>query len=99
MRLQILARPPAGQAVSESYGYTDHWVADPWNTAWKTWADGRFKGLRARGGFEVDIEWKHCKLVRTKVRSLLGKPCNLRYGNVVRRFSLKKGEEKIWTAQ
>jgi alpha-L-fucosidase 2 len=65
----------------------------------KAFATGNVTGLRAKGGFEVDIQWKGCKLVRAKIRSLLGNTCNLRYGNVVRRLSLKKGEEKIWTGQ
>ena len=61
--------------------------------------NGSVTGLRAKGGFEVDIEWKDCKLVRAKVRSLLGNPCSLRYGDIVRQFNLKQREEKIWTGQ
>jgi alpha-L-fucosidase 2 len=50
-------------------------------SAWKT---GNVTGLRARGGFEVDLSWKDGSLERVRVRSLLGNPLRLRHGENIR---------------
>ncbi len=42
------------------------------------WPNGRVRGLRARGGFEVDLEWRAGAVVRATLRSRLGGVCRVR---------------------
>jgi alpha-L-fucosidase 2 len=45
------------------------------------WASGKVKGLRARGGFTIDIEWKEAMVKELTIHSLLGGNCRLRTPN------------------
>jgi alpha-L-fucosidase 2 len=42
------------------------------------WKSGHVEGLRARGGFEVDISWDAGKVVHVVIRSSLGGVCRIR---------------------
>jgi len=58
----------------------------------KAWPTGSVTGLRARGGFEMDIEWKDRELSAATLRSVNGTVCNVRYGEKVVQLNLKPGE-------
>jgi alpha-L-fucosidase 2 len=65
----------------------------------KAWASGSVKGLRARGGFDVDVTWNEGKLVQATIRSINGGSTQLRSGSVTRDVKLSKGKVFRWDGQ
>ena len=61
----------------------------------QAWPKGQVKGLRARGGFEVEIAWADGKLARATVRSVTGTKCVVRYGEKTSELTLKSGERRV----
>ncbi len=58
-------------------------------TAWPT---GSVKGLRARGGFEVDEAWTDGKLTSATIRGPKGAVCKVRSGDRTATVTLKSGK-------
>jgi alpha-L-fucosidase 2 len=56
------------------------------------WPDGSVKGLRARGGFELDITWKVGKLTTATLTSVGGRKAVLRYGSLTAELQLEPGQ-------
>ena len=44
----------------------------------QAWSVGHIKGLRARGGYEVDISWQDGKLSEAEIRTTVGGSCRVR---------------------
>jgi len=63
------------------------------------WPKGSITGLRARGGFDVDIEWKGGKLVEARVHSRLGKPLKVRYAGKETELKTRAGGRYMITGE
>jgi alpha-L-fucosidase 2 len=63
------------------------------------WKDGEVKGLRARGGFVVDIKWETGKMVDCKIKSLLGNDLKVKYGGKEFSTSTKSGKTSIFNSE
>ncbi len=64
------------------------------------WSDGKVTGLRARGGLEVDIEWRDGKLVRAVIkrvagRQWAGREVRVRHGDQVESRVVPFGAEVV----
>lgn len=62
------------------------------------WPAGSFKGLRARGGFEINIDWQAGKMTSARIVSFLGNSLTLRYGDVVVTCDTKPGQTMTFDA-
>ena len=60
----------------------------------KEWNEGAVKGLRARGGFEVDMKWEKGILISANVTSILGNKGVLRYHGKDLELVMKKGASR-----
>lgn len=63
----------AEMLIQSHAGYIDLLPALP-----KAWDKGQFKGLKARGNFEVNCTWEQNELHSASIKSLSGKECTIR---------------------
>ncbi|MCQ2974311.1 MAG: glycoside hydrolase N-terminal domain-containing protein [Bacteroidales bacterium] len=56
------------------------------------WADGSVSGLRARGGFEVDMKWQNKKLTNATIKSTIGGTLRIRSNTELLAEGLKVAE-------
>ncbi|MDP4188367.1 MAG: glycoside hydrolase family 95 protein, partial [Bacteroidota bacterium] len=57
------------------------------------WANGNVKGICARGGFEISMEWTNQTLKKITLTSKQGGNTTLISGNKQKKVSLKKGQK------
>jgi alpha-L-fucosidase 2 len=62
----------------------------------KEWSAGRFKGVCARGAFELDIKWSGARVTSVEVLSKEGQPCRIKTGT---RATVRSAGETITTRQ
>jgi alpha-L-fucosidase 2 len=65
----------------------------------KAWASGRVTGLRARGGFEVDVAWKDGALTEATLRSKLGGTAKVRHGQKILDVQVPQGKTVVLTGE
>jgi len=58
------------------------------------WATGSVKGLKARGNFEVSLEWDNGNLANAKILAIKGGPTKVVYENQEFDLELNQGEAR-----
>jgi alpha-L-fucosidase 2 len=56
------------------------------------WPSGSIRGLKARGGFTVGIDWRDSKLTRASIESALGGACRVRLGGLTAQYETRSTE-------
>ncbi|WP_295118162.1 glycoside hydrolase family 95 protein [uncultured Chitinophaga sp.] len=57
-----------------------------------SWKEGKISGLRARGGFEVAMEWKDGELQLAKIKAITGNNAIIKYKDKLFPVSMAKGQ-------
>lgn len=60
----------------------------------KAWPDGEVRGLCARGGYEVDIQWKNGQVKEAVIKAKVGGWVTIRYNKQIKTFKMNTGETK-----
>lgn len=63
------------------------------------WQEGSIRGIRARGGFTIDMEWKKGKITRLSVTSHLGGTCRIREGASEKEKMIETQKGKTYSIQ
>jgi len=60
------------------------------------WSDGHIRGMRLRGGFELDMTWKDGKTTRAEIRNVASPDgtCKVRYNHKTHNLEIPRGESR-----
>jgi len=66
----------------------------------KAWSEGHIKGMRVRGGYELDLEWKDGVLTQAVIRGVSNSPGKrvVRYGKGTKTVALARDESRVLRA-
>jgi alpha-L-fucosidase 2 len=64
----------------------------------QVWPNGQVRGLRARGGFELDITWKRGMLDTLRLRGAPGGAAAVRYRGALRTVRVVNGRQRTLRA-
>jgi alpha-L-fucosidase 2 len=56
------------------------------------WKNGSVKGLKARGGYEVNLEWKDGELLKAEIITDKERLCSVKYKDKIQSVNLKANE-------
>lgn len=57
----------------------------------QAWSKGSFKGIKARGNFEIEAEWNHGEITSLKITSGSGNKCSVKYKGKMFAFPTNAG--------
>ncbi len=59
------------------------------------WPTGSVKGLRARGGYEIDMIWMQGKLMSATIKNIKGSGARIRYGDKTVNLNVPVGQQVV----
>lgn len=59
--------------------------------------NGNIKGLCARGGFELQLQWKNGRLLQANILSKAGGPCIIKYKDKTHTLNTQRGKQYVIT--
>lgn len=80
---------------AESRNKTETRILDLLPALPRAWPKGSVTGLKARGGFEVDLAWENGALTKAVIRSTLGQPCKVRCGGREVELKMERGGQVV----
>lgn len=84
---------------NDGLGSADAWRVDLLPALPESWSTGEASGLRARGGFEVDLKWDEGRLRQARITSHAGSPLQLQYDDARLEIPTVPGQELLLDAQ